>query len=175
MIFEVSNLLSMPVGTSDCLALPRDHSSNKKSKNTDLSGTVNMIRTDRGIWISAILQTSNPFECSRCLDEFNQQINLQLEEEYLEENSSSLQQTKSKTHVNDENFKINTKLQLDLSDAITQYSLTSIPMKPICKDRCLGICDQCGSNKNINDCLCENSKNESKWNALIEWQKKSNP
>ncbi len=24
------------------------------------------------------------------------------------------------------------------------------------------ICDQCGSNKNINDCLCENSKNESK-------------
>ncbi|GIT16682.1 MAG: hypothetical protein CM1200mP38_3390 [Dehalococcoidia bacterium] len=55
-----------------------------------------MIRTDRGIWISAILQTSNPFECSRCLDEFNQQINLQLEEEYLEENSSSLQQTQIK-------------------------------------------------------------------------------
>lgn len=176
MIFEVANLLSKPVGTSDCITITRNHSSNKKYKNpvltgTILTGTINMIRTDRGIWISATLKTSNSFECSRCLDEFSEQIDLHLEEEYTKTNTSSFTQIASKPYGNDANFKINTKLQLDLSDAITQYSLTSRPMKPICDTTCLGICDQCGANKNIANCFCTNSIIESKWDGLTEWQK----
>ena len=171
MIFEVANLISKPVGTSDCITITRNHSSNKKSKNPDLTGTIDMVRTDRGIWISAIFKTLIPFECSRCLAGFNQQIDLRVEEEYIEANKTSFEETESKTAENDENFKINTKLQLDLSDAITQYSLTSTPMKPICNTACLGICDQCGKNKNITNCVCENSNIESKWDGLIEWQK----
>ena len=171
MIFEVANLISKPVGTSDCITITRDHSSNKRAKNPDLTGTINMTRTDRGIWISAILKTLISFECSRCLNEFNHRIDLRVEEEYIEANKTSFEETESKTAENDENFKINTKLQLDLSDAITQYSLTSTPMKPICDTACMGICDQCGENKNIANCFCENGNIESKWDGLIEWQK----
>ena len=171
MIFEIANLLNKPVGSSDCMIITKNHSSNKHYQNPEVTGTVNMIRTDLGIWISAILETSKSFECSRCLNNFSHPFDLHIEEEYIGQNATSYEKIRAKTYGNDRNFKINTKLQLDLSEAIKQYSLTSTPMKPICTETCLGICDQCGTNKNLTRCDCENYTIDSKWDNLVGWHR----
>jgi len=33
---------------------------------------------------------------------------------------------------------------LDLTEAIRQYIVTAMPMKPLCKTECAGLCDTCG-------------------------------
>ena len=43
---------------------------------------------------------------------------------------------------------------LDLSDVIRQYALTDEPIKPLCDEGCLGLCPECGTSLNEEDCKC---------------------
>lgn len=42
----------------------------------------------------------------------------------------------------------------------------SIPMKPLCEEECLGLCPQCGANRNREKCSCEESIVDQRWGAL---------
>jgi len=53
--------------------------------------------------------------------------------------------------------------------ALEQVQLT-IPMKPLCDDSCLGLCTQCGANRNRERCACEESIVDDRWGALREIQ-----
>ncbi|HJT17296.1 MAG TPA: DUF177 domain-containing protein [Thermoanaerobaculia bacterium] len=51
--------------------------------------------------------------------------------------------------------------------ALEQIQL-SIPMKPLCEDNCLGLCPQCGANRNREACACDSSIVDERWGALRE-------
>lgn len=51
--------------------------------------------------------------------------------------------------------------------ALEQIQL-SIPMKPLCEENCLGLCPQCGANRNRESCACETSIADERWGALSE-------
>jgi uncharacterized protein len=53
--------------------------------------------------------------------------------------------------------------------ALEQIQLT-IPMKPLCDQNCLGLCPQCGVNRNRESCACESSMIDDRWGALREIQ-----
>ncbi len=53
--------------------------------------------------------------------------------------------------------------------AIEQVQLT-IPMKPLCDERCLGLCPQCGKNRNREACHCETAGTDERWGALKEFR-----
>jgi uncharacterized metal-binding protein YceD (DUF177 family) len=42
----------------------------------------------------------------------------------------------------------------------------SIPMKPLCTESCLGLCPQCGTNRNLDACSCQSSVSDERWGAL---------
>lgn len=44
--------------------------------------------------------------------------------------------------------------QFDLSEETRQYLELSIPMQPLCKETCLGLCPTCGANLNKGKCSC---------------------
>ena len=52
---------------------------------TPISGLVEMMRTDAGIWVSAQLTTYVDCECSRCVADMEQFVRMDIEEEYLPE------------------------------------------------------------------------------------------
>jgi len=43
---------------------------------------------------------------------------------------------------------------LDMSEMIRQYNLLAMPMKPLCRVDCGGLCPECGANLNENKCHC---------------------
>jgi uncharacterized protein len=49
--------------------------------------------------------------------------------------------------------------------AIEQIQL-AIPMKPLCDENCLGLCPQCGANRNREACRCEATATDERWGAL---------
>ncbi len=53
--------------------------------------------------------------------------------------------------------------------ALEQIQL-SIPMKPLCDENCLGLCPQCGVNRNRENCACESSIVDERWGSLREIQ-----
>lgn len=44
---------------------------------------------------------------------------------------------------------------LDLNDLLLEQMLLNIPMKPLCRPECKGICPQCGKDLNAEKCTCE--------------------
>jgi len=118
-----------------------------------VEGKVTLVRTDRGILARATLHTEVGVTCSRCLSLFDYPLTLNIEEEYFPITdvvsgiSLSLPEEPGC-------FTIDEHHVLDLTEAIRQYALLAIPMKPLCGEDCAGLCPTCGYNLNQGPCQC---------------------
>lgn len=53
-----------------------------------------------------------------------------------------------------------------LKDLALEQVQLSIPMKPLCDEKCLGLCPNCGANRNRESCQCEVAVGDERWGAL---------
>ncbi|MEO8034534.1 MAG: DUF177 domain-containing protein [Acidobacteriota bacterium] len=56
--------------------------------------------------------------------------------------------------------------EIPLRDLAMEQIQLAIPMKPLCNDKCLGLCPQCGANLNGECCSCAASIVDERWDAL---------
>jgi uncharacterized protein len=103
-----------------------------------VEGKVRLIRTNRSILVKGTLQTRVQASCARCLETFGCPLTLNIEEEYFpmtDVNSGvPLHEPEEPGY-----FLIDEHLILDLSEAVRQYTLMAVPMKPLCRTECPGI------------------------------------
>ena len=50
--------------------------------------------------------------------------------------------------------RIDVNHELDLTDVLEQYVISELPMKPLCRSDCQGLCQVCGDNLNEKQCNC---------------------
>jgi len=53
-----------------------------------------------------------------------------------------------------------------LEDVLREQVLLSLPVRTLCKPDCKGLCPRCGQNRNIQECSCEESQSDPRWEAL---------
>jgi len=53
-----------------------------------------------------------------------------------------------------------------LEDAVREQVLLALPGRTLCQEDCKGLCPQCGANRNLNPCDCEERPVDMRWNAL---------
>jgi uncharacterized protein len=56
---------------------------------------------------------------------------------------------------------------LDVREVIRQNALLAIPMKPLCKEDCAGLCSQCGKDLNTKQCKCIKQEIDPRWAKLV--------
>ena len=137
-----------------------------------VEGSALFTRVDRGILVQCNLRTAIDIECSRCLCLFNCPILLKIEEEYFPTTdvvSGHRLELPDKPGC----FTIDEHHILDLTEAVRQYSLLAVPMKPLCQQDCAGICPQCGRNLNVESCTCENGGIDPRWSVLLKLKEES--
>ncbi len=144
-------------------------------KKNRVTGEIGMVRTDRGILVKACLDNDGEVACSRCLREFNRSIRLDFEEEYLQ--TVDLISGNRLTLPEEPGcFIIDQRHILNLTEAVRQYTLLSIPMKTLCREDCAGLCSACGQNLNLGPCQCPTEKFDPRWAPLLklgdEWKGK---
>ncbi len=153
MQINVSQLLKASIGTT------RDYEVNETiditggSEGSPVRGDIKLIRTLRGILVKGLLRTEVYLSCSRCLSPFRCTLSLDFQEEYVplvDVNSGApLPVPEDPT-----SFTIDEHHTLDLTEAIRQYTMLAIPMKPLCLEQCAGLCHHCGRNLNEGPCDC---------------------
>ncbi len=131
----------------------------------NVQGQLQLLRTDRSILVSGNLEITVTEVCSRCLQEFQSRLPLEIEEEFFFARDPTTgvalaSQTESGAFTIDENN------VLDISEAVRQYELLAEPMKPVCREDCAGLCSQCGCNLNHGTCSCAPSSADSPWEPL---------
>ncbi len=133
--------------------------------NSLVQGEIGLMHTDRSILAKGTLHTEIELTCSRCLSLFSCPLTLNIEEEYFPTTDVV---TGATLPLPDEPgcFTIDEDNILDLTEAIRQYALLTIPMKPLCREDCAGLCPTCGCNLNEGPCNCSPNPVDSRWSEL---------
>ncbi len=107
-----------------------------------LRGSLRFTRTAQGLYGEGPLQATTTMECVRCLSEFEQPLAIRVDELFA---YTSGQTTDPLLVVPETGV-------LDLSLLLREYLLLDLPLQPLCKADCLGLCPECGNNLNESPC-----------------------
>lgn len=168
MLYNVSQLLKEHVGATRSYRLQEDISDLDPSLKplTDLVGTLDLIRTNDGILVRADLQTSVELSCSRCLTPFALPVRFRIDEEFLPTIDISTGARLPQPDDADDAVLIDRNHILDLSEIVRQDLTLALPLIPLCRENCRGLCPNCGTNWNESDCDCRTDEIDPRFATL---------
>lgn len=99
------------------------------------------------------LGTELELTCGRCLDSYRLPVSLSFDLQYLPAASAS---TAAEEEVDTEDLGTSYYRddQIDLKELLREQFYLALPMKPLCREDCHGLCAQCGTNLNTGSCDC---------------------
>jgi uncharacterized protein len=93
-----------------------------------------------------------PQTCGRCTEDFPARVQIPIEVR-LEPRPSSADSIKLGRDDLDVDFY--TDGQVDLGRLVEAETMLALPMKPLCREQCRGLCPVCGVNRNQTECACD--------------------
>ena len=105
------------------------------------------------IWIRGTIHAIALQQCSRCLVDFSQILELEFEVFCAKLPSartmshSALDEEYGGVHFHDGHV-------LSIDSEIREAVLLGLPMRPLCRDACAGLCPRCGEDRNLGSCRC---------------------
>jgi uncharacterized protein len=99
------------------------------------------------------VRTVLELECSRCVEPYRFPIDAEFDQRYLPSSQAS---TDAEREVEEDDLETSyyTDDQIDLSELMREQFYLALPMKPLCREDCKGLCAQCGTNLNTGTCDC---------------------
>ncbi|MCJ7513828.1 MAG: DUF177 domain-containing protein [Anaerolineales bacterium] len=107
-----------------------------------LRGSLRFTRTAQGLYGDGQLEATTPMECVRCLSAFEQPLAIRIGDLFA---SPPGQATDPLLVVPETGV-------LDLSPLLREYLLLDVPLQPLCRSNCRGLCPECGNNLNESRC-----------------------
>jgi uncharacterized protein len=127
-----------------------------------LNGLVRATRTPQGILLQADFHTQIDLECVRCLADFQQTLAFNFTELYAF----------SQRYVTDSGLLMPETGIIDLTPMLREYVLLEIPISPLCRPDCKGLCPICGNNLNESTCFHEEESGDPRLASLKSLLKK---
>lgn len=119
-----------------------------------------VFKVDDNILLSGTIKYTFEDECARCLTPFENTVETKMEAALVHQ-----------LDEDDNSDEIQVKITdgcVDLEEAIKQMIYLTMPMKSLCKKDCKGICPNCGINLNNENCKCEESLTDPRFDKLRE-------
>ena len=121
-----------------------------------LTGVVKVTRTPQGILLQVTLKTYTDLDCVRCLTKFQQALNIEFTELYAF----------SQRYITDSGLLMPETGIIDLTPLLREYILLEIPISPLCRPDCKGLCPICGNNLNESSCTHEDNSGDPRLASL---------
>jgi uncharacterized protein len=99
------------------------------------------------------VRTELELTCSRCLEPFRLPVDLAFDQRYLPQTDASAEQ-ETEVGVEDLETSFYRDEEIDLNELLREQFYLALPMKPLCREECKGLCPQCGTNLNTGTCDC---------------------
>lgn len=122
----------------------------------DFHGAVDIGRTPQGLLVNGQFAGATSLECARCLRSFEDELQWDMTELYAFHEKS----------VSDSGLIVPEDAHLDLEPLVRDYALLEIPISPLCRPDCKGLCPVCGQDLNVRDCGHRPQQDESPFSAL---------
>jgi len=118
-----------------------------------LSLGLDLDRRGEEIWIRGRIHVVVLQQCSRCLVDFSQILALDFEvfcakvQNPRVESHPALDEEDGGVHTHDGRV-------LSIDGEIREAVILGLPMRPLCREDCAGLCPRCGEDRNVGPCRC---------------------
>ena len=102
---------------------------------------------DETVIVRGIARAVIQSPCARCLKPTETNIEAEFDEAFIRD-------TGEEREADDDQYMYSGHV-LELDEAVRTALLLEMPSRVLCKEDCLGLCDQCGADLNINECSCQ--------------------
>lgn len=131
----------------------------------EIHGHLQLSRRVQDVYVKGAFSASIEVECGRCVEPYLTSISTDSEVQFYpidgSESTNPWQADTGERYYSGDT--------IDLSDEVRQDLTLEIPNWPFCSEACQGLCPQCGKNRNITDCGCHISEeNSSPFAALAD-------
>lgn len=104
-------------------------------------------------------------ECSRCLEPVAKDIDLEFEAVFVDAADEPTEDEIEVT-VDELDESLITDDHIDMTEVVREQLILAMIEKVLCQEDCKGLCPQCGGNRNLIDCKCEENVIDPRWAAL---------
>ncbi len=131
--------------------------------NRDISGRLLLRRDEDEILMTGSVQSVVCLPCSRCLARHEIKLSTEIDLALKVTKADSIE---DEAELEDNEIPVRGP-EIELSDIIFQEILLDIPMKPLCREDCPGICPSCGSAQGSEPCKCDSGNQiDPRWIGL---------
>ena len=99
------------------------------------------------------VQTTLELKCSRCLEPFAVPVDQEFDLRY-QPHTANAGEGEREIEEDDLTTAFYEKDEIDLGHLMHEQFVLALPMKPLCKDTCKGLCVHCGTDLNKGTCAC---------------------
>jgi uncharacterized protein len=139
---NVGFLINQQIGTSRDIHFQLPELKLPDLELRDFEGIARFSRTTQGILVSAKFEAKLNAECVRCLIDFQQALHMDFNELFAFKHKG----------ISESGLLMSEDGNIDLSPLVREYLLLSVPLSPLCKPDCKGLCTICGADLNVEPC-----------------------
>ncbi|MDJ0755524.1 MAG: DUF177 domain-containing protein [Ardenticatenaceae bacterium] len=145
MRFNVGYLLESPPGTKSDIEVEFPRLRVDEFNFKELTGKFRATRTGEGIFFEGRFETLTAVDCVRCLTETFFPTEMIMEELFYYPASTAPPGE----------YVVDRDGDADLGPLLRELSVLALPMQPLCRPDCQGLCPECGENLNERACACK--------------------
>lgn len=125
-----------------------------------------------GFYFTAHLEYEQTLVCTRCLSPYVESVSADVELllmlEEPETGRSGAAETEGEIELEEEELGVVAVSgeRFEVEPVLLEQLQLNIPMKPICRPECRGICPSCGTDLNQGECSCAGDAGDPRWAAL---------
>ncbi len=112
-----------------------------------------------------------PLQCGRCLEPYTVTVRPAVDARFVP--SPATRGEERELGRDDLETDVYRNGLLDLTVLLETETTLALPMKPLCRESCQGLCPVCGSNRNVTACACETRAPDPRWVALKDWAERT--
>ena len=122
-------------------------------------------RTGAGFLFQAELSYEQALTCQRCLAVASRPVEAEVELLLVEstreplEGEHELEQEELNVYFVEDHI-------LDTEPVLLEQVQLNVPMRPLCRETCAGLCPVCGTDRNLEECRCEEQTVDPRWSVL---------
>ena len=171
MHFNVSGLLTGSAGDEIRFHFAHETLDNDGLSFREVEARGKLMRTDRTVFAEMKVKAQLDAECSRCLVDTVTHLSLDFVEEFKPLNADLMHRDPGwfdqyESTENDEALTIDSTNVLDISTALWQGLSAAMPMNPLCRPSCQGMCAGCSADLNLSKCACQIANSSSEFPGI---------
>jgi uncharacterized protein len=127
-------------------------------------------RHSLGIRVKGNFKVQGKVPCARCLESFEIELSPEFELYYQQHDARHPITGEIELGEKDTEISFFSGEALEMRDIVREQILLSLPMKPVCREECRGLCPNCGGNRNLKACNCEAVLRDPRLQPLLKIQ-----